>query len=534
MEFQKALEKFRQLLTAQYVITEAENLAASATATYPTDQKVLAIIQPSTKEEVQQCVLIANEYGLPVYPISKGRNWGYGSKVPVKDGSIIMDLSRMNRILDFNEKLAYVTIEPGVTLNQLFKFLREKNSGLLVSTTGGSVESSLIGNTLERGVGTGLYAERLSYVCGMEVVLPNGNIIGTGLRRYDEGLSSKTFKWGIGPYVDGIFTQSNLGIVTSLTMWLMPCPEHFQILFYQVDDAAKYYKLVDEVQTMLLTGLVRPTISMFNNYRVISNLHQYPFEHEKEIESGTFSEKTAKLKQYTNSTLAKLWTGEITVRGETKEHADLQSNLIKEKIKDYVDNVIVFEVSKQEMLDILNNEADKPISGEGQELIRNILIRKYLGIPEDNPIRQAYWRKKTPIPADLNPDRDKCGLIWFSPIIPFTGNDLEETVSVIEKVTYEHGLEPAISMQCMSERSIHIIASIAWDREIDGEDERALKCYDRIRKLLEAKGYHYYRENTYALAKTSEREGSYDEFLHDLKQALDPKNILSPGRYIKD
>lgn len=50
---------------------------------------------------------------VPVYPTSRGRSWGFGSRVPAADGCVLLDLGRMNRIVGFDERLAYVTVEPG-------------------------------------------------------------------------------------------------------------------------------------------------------------------------------------------------------------------------------------------------------------------------------------------------------------------------------------------------------------------------------------------------------------------------------------
>ena len=70
-----------------------------------------AVLRPGTREEVQTCVRVANRARVPLYPISSGRNWGYGSRAPVSD-AVLLDLSRLNRIREFNEQLAYVTVEP--------------------------------------------------------------------------------------------------------------------------------------------------------------------------------------------------------------------------------------------------------------------------------------------------------------------------------------------------------------------------------------------------------------------------------------
>lgn len=215
MELLSALTSFKAIVTDSYVETDDSVLTHYADGTYRHESVVLAIIKPANTLEVQKCMGIANKFQIPLYPVSKGCNWGYGSKAPVEGACVIIDLARMNRIRDYNETFGYVTIEPGVTLGSLYRFLREQKSNLVLSTTGGSVESSLIGNTMERGIATGLYAERLAHVCGFEVVLPDSTVIKTGFGRYGEdSVTSKVFKWGVGPYLDGIFTQSNLGIVT--------------------------------------------------------------------------------------------------------------------------------------------------------------------------------------------------------------------------------------------------------------------------------------------------------------------------------
>lgn len=534
MNLQNAITAFRNCISDEFVETDDNALAQYAMGMYTGTQKILAIIKPANTEEVKQCVQIANEYNIPLYPVSKGCNWGYGSKVPVTDNNIVIDLRRLDKITDFNEEFGYVTVEPGVSLGQLYQFLRDKKSQLLISTTGGSVASSLIGNTMERGIATGPYAERLAHVCGFEVVLPDGKIIQTGFRRFGEDVSGKVFKWGVGPYVDGLFTQSNLGIVTSMTMWLMAIPEYFHIVYYEAGDAEKYYKLVDELHDMSSSGLVRPTLTMFNNFRVLSTLRQYPWDNLAELDKLSSWDKINKVLEYTNANMGiKLWTGEICVRGVSKEHATVQSNAIKERITEFADNVYVFEISKSEMLDILEGRKNLPVESP-QDVVKGYLIGKYLGMPVDTPINQCYWRKKTPIPAPMDPDRDKCGMIWICPIVPFNGSYTKKAISLIEEITVKYSYEPAISMQCMSERSIHIIASIAWDREVPGEDENAIRYYNEMHDVLHKEGFYFYRETTYSMVNRQGTLTDYDTFLINIKKAIDPKNILAPGRYIKN
>src|ERR1035437_10359843 len=148
-----ALEQWTAQLGRENVILDPAALRGAETATFGTSVTVPAIVRPGNREEVQQVLRIANEWRIPVYPVSGGCNWGYGSRVPGASGCVLLDLGRMNRILDFSEDLAYITVEPGVTQQQVYAFLQERKSGLWMDATGASPQASLVGNAVERGFG---------------------------------------------------------------------------------------------------------------------------------------------------------------------------------------------------------------------------------------------------------------------------------------------------------------------------------------------------------------------------------------------
>src|SRR5215211_6971502 len=132
----RALDAWREILGPEHVLTDAATLSSAERATFLTTRRVPAVIRPGSREEVQECVRVANEHKVPIYPVSTGKNWAYGSRVPTQSGCVLMELYRLNKIVDYSEKLAYVTVEPGVTFRQLHEFLRERNSDLMLSTTG--------------------------------------------------------------------------------------------------------------------------------------------------------------------------------------------------------------------------------------------------------------------------------------------------------------------------------------------------------------------------------------------------------------
>lgn len=530
---QDIIDSFVLAIGEANVVTDTAVLADTAKTNYKTTQRIPLILRPANAEEVSSCLKIANEHQLPVYPVSMGKNWGYGSKVPVKDDSIVIELERLKQISDYNEKLGYITVEPGVTFQQAFEFLRAKSSALILSTTGGGIDSSVMGNALDRGIGTGLYADRFSNVCGLQVILADGSIVNTGFKRFGNTAAGNVYKWGMGPSLDGLFSQSNFGVVTKLTVWLMPCPELLQLVFYKINDSAKITPVIDVLQDLAMNGVVRPTITMYNDFRVFATMVQYPWA-QCDPEKNTPSDVIDSIRSASDlSKFVGAWNGEISIRSVSKEHGQLQYELIRSRIADYVDDISVVEVSKTEILTLLEDHYKGNFGGHDKDLIKSFLVRKYIGIPDNTAIKQTYWRKKTPIPAIMNPDTDGCGMIWMCPIVPFDSSHIENAVNIILRIIEKYRFEPAVSLQCMSERAINIIASICWDRDVAGEDERAEKCYKEVNEILNENGYFAYRNTTLGMLqkKQSGENDDYHTFVHNIKKAVDPNNIIAPGRY---
>ena len=160
-------EAFEIALGTEFVITSPDEIARASTATFATAQRVPAILRPGSRGDLQACLAVARRFSIAVYPVSSGKNWGYGSRVPVADNCIVIDLSRMNRILDFSEEMGWVTIEPGVTQQQLFEFLSGRKSRLWLDATGSAPDSSIVGNTMERGFGHTPYGDHAGNVCAL-------------------------------------------------------------------------------------------------------------------------------------------------------------------------------------------------------------------------------------------------------------------------------------------------------------------------------------------------------------------------------
>jgi 4-cresol dehydrogenase (hydroxylating) len=522
-----ALSEWSALLGDEQIVLDRSVLRAAETATFGTRQRVPAILRPSRREEVQEILRIANRCCVPVYPISSGRNWGYGSKVPARDGCALLDLSRMNRILDFSEDLAYVTVEPGVTQGQLYEFLRERKSQLWMDATGSSAQASLIGNTVERGFGHTPYGDRFAHVCGLEVVLPSGDVMETGFSRFEHARSGPLHRWGVGPYVDGMFTQSNLGVVTRMSFWLMPAPEYFQAYFFQVESDEAMPALVDALRPLRLNGTIRSTVHIANDYKVLSALRQYPWE-----EAGGKTPLPASLmRQFRASMNFGAWNGSgglYGTRAQVREARRLLRRALAGKVKK-------LQFLDDRLLSVASRFAGVYRFFAGWDLSRALdLLRPVYGlmkgIPTDEPLASTYWRKRQPPPTAMDPDRDGCGLLWCSPVAPADGRQAHELTRLASDILLGHGFEPAISMSMIGDRSLACVVSIAYDRDVPGEDQRASGCYHDLMASLAQHGFHSYRLTVQSMAAMRDSAG-YSQFVRRLKQALDPNFVLAPGRY---
>jgi 4-cresol dehydrogenase (hydroxylating) flavoprotein subunit len=204
----------------------------------------IGVLYPQSTRDVVEIVRIANRLKVAVYPISCGKNWGYGDASPTSEGQLILDLGGMNAICELNVERAFVVVEPGVSQGQLAEYLTNSRSGLWMDATGAGPNASLIGNILERGFGHTRYGDHFQTCCGLEVVLADGSVIHTGFGHFENAKAHREYKYGIGPVLDGLFSQSNFGIVTRAGIYLMPEPEDFCAFFLRAGREADLDQLI--------------------------------------------------------------------------------------------------------------------------------------------------------------------------------------------------------------------------------------------------------------------------------------------------
>lgn len=532
----RALEMFEAVVGKVNLMIEANDLSPYLRATIPLKQRKLsAVIKPSCTKEIREIVKIAARYHIAIYPVSTGNNWGYGSANPVRDHNVILDLSRMNRILKVDTRLAYAVVEPGVTQGQLYDHLQELNrttagERLMMDPTGSGPSCSVLGNALERGYGITPYGDHFDSICGMEIVLADGSVLNTGFGHFKGARSDRLFKYGTGPYLDGLFTQSNLGIVTRIGVWLMPEPEHVEVCYFSSDDGMG--PLVESIRRLLLHRIVKGSVNLMHRNRVLTLMTRGPAAMDG-IPRFLDDDLGRKLgKSYDISE----WNGVVALYG-TRQEVRAARQVIRKLFAGKADKI---NFVSQGLLDKLERYKWLTIPlGKimGMDLNRLIKVLKpSLGLMKGRPCEVSmptpYWRSKRAMPAaGINPAEDNCGIIWLAPVVPLTKEDADEFIRLVTPIFTAHGFDTCITFTAVTSRAFDCTLPILYDRDDPDQVQKASDCHKTALTACMENGFIPYRWGVDSMADLVSEDDVFWKITGKIKEALDPGGIISPGRY---
>lgn len=527
-----ALRSWRDLLGSARVLDDAPTLNAFALSTSSWSTLPLAVLRPNTVEEVSEVVEIAGTHCIALYPISTGKNWGYGDACAVTNGQVIVDLGGMHDI-EVNATLAYAVIGPGVTQQELSQYLLDHDIPLWMDCTGAGPDTSLIGNILERGFGHSPYGNRFQNVAGMQIVLASGEVLNTGFGHFPGAKATHLFPYGLGPYLDGLFTQSNLGIVTQLGLWLMPktaCINHFLCMVEQHADIAP---VVDALRPLRLDGTLRSILHIGNDLRVISGGHVYP--RDRAGDQGPLPEHIRQ------ELRAEAGVGAWTVSGALYG-SDAQVAIARRALKAALKPTRAKPQFLSERKLAMGAVAARMLGRWplGKRIGAKVELGKALfemnrGVPNGRFLAGAYWRRRAGLPANFpfhaNPALDNCGMLWVSPILPLCGVDLLRLHALVEPIFQQHGFDLFVTFSMINERTLGGVITIAYDKENLPEVARARVCYHQLFDAIMSAGYIPYRVGLQSMADLSRAGDVYWRVVGKIKSALDPSDIIAPGRY---
>jgi 4-cresol dehydrogenase (hydroxylating) len=524
----QALSEWRGVLGDQHVKSDPATLARYARTTSVKPRPPAAVLYPDSTQQVREILGIASKHKIGVHPISRGKNWGYGDASGMRSGQVVLDLARMNRIIEVNEKLCYAVIEPGVTQGQLYNYIREKKLKVWVDVSAAGLEASIVGNALDRGFGHTRYGDHCLTTCGMQVVLGDGRVLNTGLGHFANAQAGRTYRYGIGPFLDGMFTQSNFGVVTQMGVWLMPEPEDFAAFFVFTPDDEALPELVDRLAALRMQGLLQSAVHIGNDLRLFSSRTRYPWKR-----AGGKTPLPKELRaQLRKEHSAGAWNVGGAIYG-SRETVAAMRKVIKRALAGFKVTFI--------------NDRKLAMAGKVQRLLSRVGLGRRLGellasvapvyglmkgIPTDDPQRGVGWRVRDELPPrPVDPLDCHVGLMWVAPLLPATGTAAQAVMRLIEPIYEKHGFEAAVTFTLITERTLVCVTNLSFDQRYPEEAAKAKACYDELNERLIGEGYIPYRTGPDGMAKLRRNSTVFWDVAEEIKRALDPAGIISPGRY---
>ena len=525
-QFSAALRQFEAAVGKEWVFTSEDDLFAyrdhfGFLKGEPNERLASAAVGPSSVEQVQAIVRTANQFRIPLYAVSTGKNYGYGGASPNLTGSVVVDLKRMNRILEVDEHRHFALVEPGVSYFDLYRHIQERGLKVWMDVSAPGWGSPM-GTALDHGIGytMGFYRDHFGAHCGMEVVLANGEIIRTGMGAMPGSKTWQDYSHGFGPNPAGLFGQGNFGIVTKMGFRLMPQPEHFRTGTISVPRRRDFIPLVSSVNylsDLFMVGLPSyssPLRALMGNTEFRQAVTRVGGFNDEEIDR--------------HAAAANLHAFQVQLQFYGSERTTLAN-------WEYAQELVARAVP-----------GARATNGES---LRTPLTMEQLDLPTVTDRTRAYNRRASQgIPElgswhtegrnEQEPDTWEQTHTDITCVIPRSGELVFEVQESLLKVMTEMDLETSASA---------IYTPVNWNQfsffmhnfggSRDPSPEGKKQQIELCRRLLEANaklGIGVYRASNVlhdAAADTySFGEHSLRRFHEAIKDAVDPNGILSPGR----
>jgi 4-cresol dehydrogenase (hydroxylating) len=453
------------------VVAQVEDgAAAQPELSESAPRRIPAILYPATLTEVQQIVDEARARGTPLYPVSTGMNWGLGSRHPVRDDCVLVDLRRLDRIREIDLAHGYAVIEAGVSQHALAQ--RLEGTPWMLNVTTSCKDSGLLGNAMDRG--EGCIRPRREDLLGLELVLGDGSVLHTG--GVGQGAARRYHGLGTGPDATGLFLQSSLGIATAGAFAFIPRPERIDYAFASFRRAG----LAEVVDTVLRLRRERVLDTTFR-------LSELP------VEPG-----------HTGAAPDFTLLGPLLGR---RAAVDATEAVLREEMG-RLPSFRSFECGPV---------ADMPLTHPLYQ--RTQFFR---GIPSCDMLR-ARFRVDD---CDLD-GRSESGWTVVATVLPLEGLAVQTALDVVTRVVDIEGLTCRLEVSAVSATTILLMTAIWFPRDADGI-ARMRRMQQALRTQLRAAGLHPARDGVDAVRD----EGPAGGALARIKAALDPAGIVSPGRYV--
>lgn len=449
------------------------------------------VVRPGSTDDVSRVVKVANKYKVPIVPRGGGCCLMGGSK-PIEKGGIVMDMTRMNRLLDINFEAMTVSVECGITWAKLNTLLFEK--GYYTGTLGpGSGMSATVGGGLSHhsvgGGGATKYGTCSEHCVALEVVLPQGDVVQTGSNA-SVYIKEPFCRLGLGPDLLSIFLGDNgiFGIKTKATLEIFPRPEYHECKTFVVENPGDL------------------------------NVAKIWLEWRKMGDLGIYDS------QYLPPLTVVAYSGLLTEFPFIPAWKGIDKGILWYTMEAYTEDELEKKVK-------LADEAVKRHGGEelGEKIEDGNIARWHYE-------KHGFWQNWHALWNIAGPGCVPCSTEHHVPIHRMPGMFRafekweEENRSLLEKAGAFSGVSTAI---LCGHTTVEIDSGlVVWDRPELRNLNKQL-WISQMHMVIKNGGMPYMTGELYsqALVDAAAFPEPYFELLRTLKRTLDPNRILSPGKY---
>lgn len=441
------------------------------------------VVKPKDAQEISEIIKLANEHKTPIVPCSSRVHF-YGATIP-KQGGIILDLSRMNKIFEIDEPNKRARIEPGVTWEQIEGEL-EKRDFRVVTPLLPHSSRSVVTDYLERAVPLSVIYDYGEPLQGMEVVWPNGDIFRTGSAStpgYPDSVARGVMPAGPGLDFWRLFqgAQGTMGIVSWANIKIEYLPKVNKLLFIPFSD------INDAVE--VIYRILRQKIG--NECLVLNNVNLAA------ILATNWPKDFDKLRA-----LLPPWTLLLAISGAYRRP--------EERIA-YEENALTL-IRKSEFPELNISEALPGVPGAGKKLLG--MLRKPW------PKEVTYWEHRY---------KGACQSLFFitKPIYA------HKFIKSVEEIAVKHSY-PVNDIGCYLQpveenRACHLEFKFFYNLDDPEEVQRVSGLYAEAAKVLFNEGALFTRPYGMLAGLVYDKATAYTTALKRVKKIFDPNNIMNPG-----
>ncbi len=468
----KLVDQLEKIAGSRFVSTNAADLYIYSYDLTPAEPHAPdVVVLPQSVREVQAILKIANREKIPVIPYIAGGNVG-GLTIPLR-GGIMLDLKRMNKIIEISEENMYALVEPGVTFGQMKAYLEKHHPSLKYTYAFSPPSTGVIANALVQGLDnlSFRYGAASHWVTGLEAVMATGETV-----RIGSCAASDTWQ-AIAPFpeLDGLFLgwQGATGVITKMAVSLWPNPPYNKALTFMAMDLEGAYEIFQSIiRTRIPDDLIGTSFSL-NKAGVAA------YEHKKMFLYPAIQR--------------------LPEEPEFVITAELTGNTAK--------------------------ELDAKVEAIGEAVAARCKRHKFTG-PEAVPSTTAAF----PMQA-LGVLSCGGGLMWVGTYGPMSR--WLETVKKGCELQDKYGITRSCYTRIMNEGHF---AGLRWMLPYDKGDPSLVQrikdlCAEQLDLVLET-GYIPYKTPVWAVRRLEEKISPALLKLHSrVKETLDPNNIMNPGRW---